>query len=42
MKSETFRAIQESTYTNDKVQEVAAPAAQPRVFMPNRLVPGKV
>lgn len=40
MKSETFRAVQENLYTNDKVQEVAAPV-QPRVFMPNRLVPGK-
>lgn len=41
MKSETFRALQESSYSNEKVHEVAAPA-QPRVFMPNRLVPGKV
>ncbi|KAG5678488.1 hypothetical protein PVAND_008157 [Polypedilum vanderplanki] len=40
MKSETFRAVQENLYTNDKVQEVVTPA-QPRVFMPNRLVPGK-
>lgn len=40
MKSETFRALQESAYAYEKVQEVAAPA-QPRVFMPNRVVPGK-
>jgi hypothetical protein len=40
MKSDTFRAVQEDLYINDKVQEVAAPV-QPRVFKPNRLVPGK-
>lgn len=40
MKSETFRALQESAYANEKVHEVAHPA-QPRVFMPNRVVPGK-
>jgi hypothetical protein len=41
MKSDTFRAVQENLYINDKIQEVTAPV-QPRVFMPNRLVPGKV
>jgi len=40
MKSETFRALQENSYAYEKVHEVAHPA-QPRVFMPNRVVPGK-
>ncbi|XP_070494845.1 PDZ and LIM domain protein 1 isoform X5 [Chironomus tepperi] len=40
MKSETFKALQDSTYVDGKVHEVANPA-QPRVFMPNRVVPGK-
>jgi len=41
MKSETFKALQDSTFVDGKVHEVANPA-QPRVFMPNRVVPGKV
>lgn len=41
LKSETYRALQESSYAHERVQEVAAPV-QPRVFQPNRLVPGKV
>lgn len=40
MKSETFRALQENSYAHEKVHEVSVPA-QPRVFMPNRVVPGK-
>jgi hypothetical protein len=40
LKSETYRALQESTYSSSDVREVAAPA-QTRVFMPNKLVPGK-
>lgn len=39
LKSETYKALQESTY-GGPVQEVAQPA-QPRVFQPNKLVPGK-
>jgi len=40
LKSETYRALQESSYTDDRVREVATPV-QPKVFQPNRLVPGK-
>lgn len=39
LKSETYRALQESSFAGEKM-EVAA-AVQPRVFQPNRLVPGK-
>uniref|UniRef100_A0A3F2Z4B0 ZM domain-containing protein n=1 Tax=Glossina pallidipes TaxID=7398 RepID=A0A3F2Z4B0_GLOPL len=40
-KSETFKAIQEEGYGNtDFVQEVTVPV-QPKVFHPNKLVPGK-
>ena len=41
LKSETYRALQENTYSNEKVHEVASPA-QTRVFKPNKVVPGKV
>ena len=41
LKSETYRALQESTYVGERAQEVTTPV-QPRVFQPNRLVPGKV
>lgn len=41
LKSETYRALQENAYSNDKAHEVAAPP-QTRVFKPNKLVPGKV
>lgn len=41
LKSETYRALQESSYAHERVQEVTTPV-QPRVFQPNRLVPGKV
>lgn len=41
LKSETYRALQEGAYGNEKMHEVATPA-QTRVFMPNKLVPGKV
>jgi len=40
LKSETYRALQESSYEGERVQEVTAPA-QTRVFQPNRMVPGK-
>ena len=41
-KSETYRAIQEEGYGNaDYTQEVTVPV-QPKVFHPNRMVPGKV
>ncbi|KAL9906318.1 uncharacterized protein LOC119638013 isoform X4 [Glossina fuscipes] len=40
-KSETFKAIQEESYGNtDVMQEVTVPV-QPKVFHPNKLVPGK-
>uniref|UniRef100_A0A1B0B466 Zasp-like motif domain-containing protein n=1 Tax=Glossina palpalis gambiensis TaxID=67801 RepID=A0A1B0B466_9MUSC len=39
---ETFKAIQEESYGNtDVMQEVTVPV-QPKVFHPNKLVPGKV
>lgn len=45
LKSETYRFLQEqeTSYAGQQgpVQEVASPI-QPRVFQPNRLVPGKV
>jgi len=40
LKSETYRALQESSYAGERAQEVTTPV-QPRVFQPNRLVPGK-
>jgi hypothetical protein len=40
LKSETYRAIQENSFGNERAHEVATPI-QPRVFQPNRCVPGK-
>lgn len=41
-KSETYRAIQEEGYGNaEYTHEVTVPV-QPKVFHPNRMVPGKV
>lgn len=40
LKSETYRAIQENVYIGERAQE--SNPVQPRVFQPNRLVPGKV
>jgi hypothetical protein len=40
LKSETYRALQDSAFNGDRVQEGAP--VQHRVFQPNRLVPGKV
>jgi hypothetical protein len=44
LKSETYRALQEQemNYSGHPVQEVQANPVQPKVFQPNRLVPGKV
>lgn len=42
LKSETYRALQEQGYPTGNYQELPVPAIQPKVFSPNRLVPGKV
>jgi hypothetical protein len=41
LKSETYRALQENTFCVEGAREITTPV-QPKVFQPNRLVPGKV